>query len=121
MSKKILVIDDEQHWINGIQDILETANYEVISATDGLEGFNKIKQNKPDLVILDVMLPKMDGYKICGLLKADLRYKEIPIILFSARAETDDENIAKTVGADAYLVKFKLTDLLEKVKELLRS
>ncbi|MDP2904979.1 MAG: response regulator, partial [Candidatus Omnitrophota bacterium] len=66
---------------------LQASGYEVISAYDGQEGLEKAKKEKPDLIILDLMLPRMDGYKVCGLLKADSRYSKIPIILFTARAQ----------------------------------
>lgn len=66
------------------------ADYEVVIAYDGQEGLEKAKKEKPDLIILDLMLPKMDGYKVCGLLKADIRYNKIPIIIFTARAQGPD-------------------------------
>jgi adenylate cyclase len=101
---------------------LEAAGYEIISAYDGQEGFEKAKRDKPDLIILDLMLPKMDGYKVCALLKADTRYNKIPIIMFTARAEESDEKLEFEVGADAYITKpFEAEILLGKIKEILRE
>lgn len=88
----------------------------------GLEGLEKVKKEKPDLVILDLMLPKMDGYKVCGLLKADKRYNKIPIIMFTAKAQEEDMKLGKEVGADAYITKpFEPQVLLKKIKELLKE
>jgi len=78
------------------------------------------KKQSPDLMILDLMLPKMDGYRVCGLLKKDVRYSKIPIILFSARAQQEDVKLGEEVGADAYITKpFEPQNLLAKIKELI--
>ena len=79
------------------------------------------EQEKPDLIILDLMLPKMDGYKVCGLLKNDARYARIPIILFTARAQEENVKMAEEVGADAYIMKpFEAQTLLGKIDELIK-
>lgn len=123
MSKKrILLVDDEKDLVETVQFRLEANGYEVISAGDGQEGLSKARSEKPDLIILDLMLPKMDGYKVCGLLKKDARYAQIPIILFTARAQSDDVKMGEEVGADAYITKpFEPQMLLGKVKELLKE
>lgn len=123
MSKKrILLVDDEKDLVETVQFRLEANGYEVISAGDGQEGFNKARSEKPDLIILDLMLPKMDGYKVCGLLKKDTRYATIPVILFTARAQSEDLKMGEEVGADAYITKpFEPQMLLGKVKELLKE
>ncbi len=80
------------------------------------------KGNLPDLVILDLMLPKIDGYKVCRMLKFDEKYKHIPVIMFSARAQETDKKLGEEVGADAYLVKpFEPEVLISKIKELLKE
>ncbi len=121
MSKKrILVVDDEVDLVETLTFRLEANGYEVIKAHDGQVGLDIAKKDKPDLMILDLMLPKMDGYKVCGLLKADARYKKIPIIMFTARAQESDKKIGEEVGADAYITKpFDPQVLLAKIKELL--
>lgn len=122
MPKKILVVDDEADLVSIVKMRLEANNYLVIAAFDGQEGLEKARKEKPDLVILDLMLPKMDGYKVCGLLKADTRYNKIPIIMFTARAEESDEKLGFEVGANAYITKpFEAEILLEKIKELLKE
>jgi len=117
---KILVIDDEVQLVEMVQMRLEAAGYEVVTATDGREGLEKAKSIEPDLILCDVMMPKMDGYKVCGLLKNDSRYSKIPLILFTARAQQDDQNVGDEVGADAYITKpFEPPVLLTKIEELL--
>lgn len=121
-KKKILLVEDERVLIETVTLRLEAAGYEAISAYDGFEGLEKAKKEKPDLIILDLMLPKMDGYKVCGLLKADTRYNKIPIIMFTARAQESDKKMGKEVGADAYITKpFEPEALLEKIRQLLKE
>jgi two-component system, OmpR family, alkaline phosphatase synthesis response regulator PhoP len=119
-KKKILVVDDETKLVMAIRIRLEQAGYEVLAAYDGQEGLEKAKKEKPDLIVLDLMLPKMDGYKVCGLLKTDTRYNKIPVIMFTARAQESDKKMGEEAGADAYITKpFEHQVLLGKIKELL--
>lgn len=121
-KKKILLVEDEKDLVETVTLRLEATGYEVISAYDGFVGLEKAKKEKPDLIILDLMLPKMDGYKICGLLKADTRYNKIPVIMFTARAQEQDKNMGREVGADAYITKpFEPGALLEKIRQLLKE
>src|SRR3989338_49069 len=120
MSKKILVLDDETAITKMVEIRLRAAGYDVVLAHDGQEGLEKAKTENPDLMILDLMLPKMYGFKVCGLLKSDARYKKIPIIIYTARVQDSDQQLGKEVGADAYITKpFDPQVLLGKVKELL--
>ena len=120
--KRILVVDDEEGIITVVKMYLEHHHYEVITASDGQEGLDKAKSDRPDLIILDLMLPRINGYKVCGLLKKDARYAKIPIILFTAKAQEKDIKMGEEVGADAYLIKpFEPNVLLSKVKELLNQ
>jgi adenylate cyclase len=120
MSKRILVVDDEPELADMVKMRLEATGYEVITANDGQEGLDRAKAEKPDLIILDLMLPKIDGYKVCGLLKNDARYSKIPIIIFSARAQQEDVTMGEEVGANAYITKpFEPKVLLSKIGELL--
>jgi len=120
MAKRILIVDDEVQLVEMVKMRLAAAGYETISAYDGQEGFDKAKKYKPDLIILDLMLPKMDGYKVCGLLKNDARYSKIPIIMFTARVQEEDVRLGKDLGAEEYVTKpFDPKILLSKIKELL--
>lgn len=122
MAKRILIVDDEKDLVETLTFRLEANNYEVIKAYDGQDGLEKAKKERPDLIILDLMLPKMDGYKVCALLKFDARYNKIPIILFTARAQESDKKMGGDVGANAYITKpFEPAALLTKITELLKE
>lgn len=84
---------------------LNALGYQVISAYDGQKGLHLARQQQPDLIILDVMLPKMNGYKVCRLLKFDAKYKDIPIIMLTSRESKHNEQIGLDTGADAYVYK----------------
>lgn len=117
---RILVIDDEPDMVSAIKLRLEANGYEVIAGKDGPEGLNKARMEKPDLIILDIMLPKLDGFKVCRMLKYDEKFKNIPVIMFSAKVQKRDIERGKEMGADAYITKpFKADELLAKMKELL--
>jgi len=121
-TAKILVVDDEPDIVRVITKTLEVNGYEVITANDGQEGLEKAKTEKPDLIVLDLMLPKIDGYKVCGLLKKDTRYVKTPIILFTAKAQAKDVKLGEEVGADAYITKpFEAEVLLSKIEELIKE
>lgn len=121
-KKKILLVDDEKDLVEMVSFRLQASGYEIITAYDGQEALEKAKKEKPDLIILDLMLPKMDGYKVCGLLKTDARYNKIPIIMFTAMAQDSDKQMGQEVGADAYITKpFEPQVLLEKIRELLKE
>lgn len=119
-KKKILVVDDNEASRIMLREQLEAHNYEISEAEDGAAGLTKARLTSPDLIILDVMLPKIDGYKVCGLLKADTRYNRIPIIIFTAKIQESDKKLSREMGADAYLPKPFIPDmLLGKICELL--
>ena len=80
-KKKILFVDDEMDLVKLVSSRLLAGGYDVVTARDGREALDKIKKEKPELVILDLMLPKIDGHKVCALIKADTRYKKIPVII----------------------------------------
>lgn len=122
MAKKILVTEDSPTVLEIIKETLKDAGYEVIGAVDGQEALDKARKEGPDLIILDLMLPKIDGYKVCRMLKFDEKYKRIPIVMFTARSDDRDRKLGKEVGADIYLTKpFESQVLLEKIKELLKE
>jgi len=118
--KRILIVDDEEGIVKVVKMYLEHHDYEVITASDGQEGLERAKTEKPDLIVLDLMLPKMDGYKVCGLLKRDTRYAKTPVILFTAKTQEKDVKLGEEVGADAYITKpFEPEVLLSKIEELI--
>jgi DNA-binding response OmpR family regulator len=122
MAQTILAIEDEQDLAKIIQAQISAAKYNVVLAFDGEEGLAKAKELKPDLIVLDLMLPKIDGYRICEFLKADPQYKHIPIIILSARTAKIEQKAGFAAGADAYLIKpYEGEILLAKIKELLKQ
>lgn len=121
MKKKILIIDDDKDFIEIIRRNLEKLGYEVSYAYDGRTGIEKTRRERPDLVILDIMLPEVDGYKVSRLLKFDTKYKDIPIIMFSSRHE-GVPSLSSEVGADAYIAKTAdAKELFEKIESLLKE
>ena len=117
---RILIVEDQAAIINMVKIRLEANNYEVITAENGQEGLEKARKENPSLIILDVMLPIMNGYKVCKLLKADSKYNRIPIIIATARPTHELRKLGKEVGADAFLTKpFEAQVLLLKIRELL--
>jgi DNA-binding response OmpR family regulator len=119
-KKKILVVDDEEDIVATIKMRLEASGFEVITASDGNTAYEKAKAESPDLIILDLMLPGMDGYQVCRLLKFDDYYKRIPIIMLTAQGQKEDREWGQKVGADLYLTKpFEPKELVEKIREFL--
>ncbi|PIR16969.1 MAG: two-component system response regulator [Deltaproteobacteria bacterium CG11_big_fil_rev_8_21_14_0_20_49_13] len=120
MGGKILVVDDDKDLVETITFRLEAAGYEVSSAYDGQEGLEKAMDIKPDLILLDVMMPKMDGYQVCRMLKFDENYKNIPIIMLTVRGQEQDKNTGVDVGANDYITKpFDSKDLLTRIQRIL--
>ncbi len=119
-KNKILVVDDEADLVETLKVRLEVSGYDVLVASDGQQGLKMARTENPDLLILDLMLPKLDGYRVCRMLKFDEKYKDIPIILFSARVQESDVKMGEEQGADAYVTKpFEPKALLAKIDELL--
>lgn len=117
---RILLVDDEPSIIKMVGKRLEVEGFDVVIAMDGQEGLDKARSDKPDLIILDVMLPKLNGYEICSTLKQDAQYRSIPIMLFTAKAQAKDEKLGMECGADAYLHKpFQAQQLLEQIRSLI--
>lgn len=118
MDYTVLVVDDEVSIVNIIEYNLQRDGYKVLKANDGEEGLNLALTKKPDLVILDIMMPKMDGYEVCRRLRAK---SDVPIIMLTARADEVDTVIGLEMGADDYVTKpFKTRELLARVKANLR-
>lgn len=118
---KILVVDDDKHILDLLTYALEREDYSVFTARSGDEAFEKAVNLKPDLIILDVMLPGQDGYSICRALRADERTHSIPVIMLSARGEELDRVLGLELGADDYVTKpFSVRELVARVKARLR-
>jgi len=124
MNKKILVVDDEPHIIKMLKSRLEAHNYQVVIAQDGEECLRRVVSEKPDLIILDIMLPKMDGYSVLVTLKETReltgKIPEIPVIVLTARADQRIRDLVEKEHIQSYIIKpFKAEDLLKKIEDLL--
>lgn len=118
--KKILIVDDEKDIVETLAFMLQAKGFECICAYDGEEGLKLAKDCAPDLIILDVMMPKINGYKICRLLKYDNKYKNIPIIMVTARGQDTDKLIGEETGADEYITKpFEFSDIIDTINRYL--
>ena len=118
--RKILVVDDEVDLVETIRFPLEAEGYTVLVSYNGEDALNQARKEIPDLILLDLMLPKLDGYKICRLLKFDTRYKHIPILMLTAKTQEKDKILGMETGADEYITKpFDIDELLKKVRSYL--
>ncbi len=119
--KKILIVDDEQDIVESLKFVLETADFTCYCAYNGEDGLRLAKELVPDLIILDVMMPKINGFKISRLLKYDTKYKNIPILMVTARTQEEDKLIGEETGADEYITKpFELDEVVKKVEQYLK-
>ncbi len=118
MSEKILVVEDEPTLVETLEYNLSRQDYEVITAMDGLEALDLARREQPDLVVLDLMLPTIDGIEVCRLLRQEMN---VPILMLTARDEEVDKVVGLEVGADDYMTKpFSMRELMARVKALLR-
>ena len=117
-SEKILIIEDEENILEAVKYTLTQEGYDVFTSVDGEDGLEKAQEIKPDLVLLDVMLPKMDGFEVCRILRKDL---EMPVFMISAKAEEIDRVVGLEMGADDYITKpFSMRELVVRVRNSLR-
>jgi len=118
--KRILVVDDEIYIVHILEFSLTMEGYTVLTASDGEEALKMIEQERPDLVVLDIMMPKLDGYEVCRRLRQDEQFGNLPVILLSAKGRPVDRDAGLQAGADDYIAKpFSPRRLLEKIRELL--
>jgi len=119
MAKQILVVDDDPDITTLLQARLQANGYHVTTAGDGTSALKKIRESAPDLIILDMMMPDIQGSTLCSSLKADDKYQFIPVIILTARNNEYDRELVRTIKADAYFSKpFDPEKLLKKIKDL---
>ena len=117
---RILLVDDEPSIVKMVGKRLEIEGFEVLVAVDGQDGLAKARAENPALIVLDLMLPKLNGYEVCSKLKQDARYRHIPIVIFSGKGQDTDVQHGYDCGADAYVTKGDgKTALIQKIKALL--
>jgi two-component system, cell cycle response regulator DivK len=122
MSKRILIVEDQEDNRAILRDVLSTAGYELIEATNGQEGVELAQQERPDLILMDIQLPVIDGYEATRRIKGDAALGAIPIIAVTSYALSGDEAKARSAGCDGYVTKpFSPRQLLAKLREYLPS
>ena len=118
--KKILVVDDDRNVLFLVSELLARDNYEVIQASDGLTALSQIRELLPDLAVLDVMMPGLDGFELCRRIKNDPLTMDIKVIMVTAKTSGKDIETGISAGADHYITKpFKIAELSDKIKELI--
>ena len=121
-KKNVLVVDDDPLVVKILKQPLERAGYDVNVARQGLEALQKVKEKRPDLIILDILMPLMDGFKVARFLKFDKRFKDIPIIVLTSRATEGERKMGEKVGANEYLYKpFRLPHVMDVVNRYLNG
>lgn len=119
---KILIIEDDNFLLSMYATKFEKENFEVLSAEDGEKGVRKALKDQPDLILLDIILPKMDGFEVLKKLKSQKETKDIPVILLTNLSQRDDSKKGLSLGADDYLIKahFMPSEIVDKVKKYLQ-
>ena len=122
-NKKILVIEDEATLQKALNEVLSNEGYKVVSSLDGLKGLELAQEEKPDLILLDIILPKMDGFEVLKRIKKDDKISQIPVIILTNLSDISDIQKALDLGATTYLVKadFHIEDVLKKIEKILNS
>ncbi len=122
--QKILIVDDEplmRQLVEQTLEGLEECGVELLSAEDGVSAVDIIKRERPDIVFLDVMMPKMNGFEVCNIIKRDLALRDVYVIMLTAKGQEFDKQKAKEVGADSYITKpFKIDEIYDKAIEVLK-
>lgn len=122
MGRKILVVDDEPYILRALDYVLKKERYEVTTAVDGEEALKRIEECRPDLILLDIMMPKIDGYELTRTLKSNTGTKDIYIILLTAKGQEEDHKKGIELGAEEYLTKpFSPSGLVKRLNEIFKE
>ena len=117
MATKILIVDDRPETLSELVEKLKTLEYDVIFAADGVEALQKARQEKPALIILDVMMPRLDGFQAARMIKFDKQLKKTPVLLLTVRTRPTDRDAGLKMGADEYITKpFEAEQLIERIR-----
>lgn len=122
VNKKILIADDNENIRDALTYLLEDEGYELLLAKDGADTLRKVRERKPDILFLDIMMPEINGYDVCRTIKNDPDLKSIYVIMLTAKGQVAEQERGKEVGADEYIVKpFSPMEILARVKSLLQN
>ena len=120
-TKRVLIADDETDIVETLKFMLEAEGFEVLTAYDGEEALKTARTAFPDIILLDVMMPKINGYKVSRLLKFDKKFQDIPILMITARSQKEDQIIGEETGADEYITKpFEITNVIDLINKYLQ-
>lgn len=120
MSKKVLLVDDEPNIVAALEFLLEKNGYDVKVAANGVEAIAQLDAFRPDLVLLDVMVPKLSGYEVCQRMRAEPKWRDIKIVMLSAKGREVEVNKGMSLGADLYVTKpFSSAELVATIQQLL--
>lgn len=121
-SRRVMVVDDEPFILRSLVYVLKKEGYDVASAEDGNDALLQVRESRPEILFLDVMMPKMDGFELCRIIKSDPELREIYVILLTAKGQAKDRESAAQAGADEYITKpFRPSLVIEKVRALLAA
>jgi len=121
-SRRVMVVDDEPFILRSLVYVLKKEGYDVASAEDGNDALLQLRESRPEILFLDVMMPKMDGFELCRIIKSDPELREIYVILLTAKGQAKDRESAAQAGADEYITKpFRPSLVIEKVRALLAA
>ena len=122
MTKTVLIADDEVDIVETVKFMLEAEDFNVLTAYDGEEALKIARESTPDIILLDVMMPKINGYKVSRLLKFDKKFQNIPILMVTARSQEEDKLIGEETGADEYITKpFEIMDIIALINKYLNK
>jgi len=120
MTKSVLIVDDESYIVTSLSFVMKSAGFEVASASDGEEALEKVAAMVPDLIILDVMMPKLDGFEVCRVIRENPAWNSVRIIMLTAKGRDSEREKGLALGADDYLTKpFSTRDILQRAQEIL--
>ena len=121
MSARVLIADDDTDIVETLKFMLEAEGFEVLTAYDGEEALKTARTAFPDIILLDVMMPKINGYKVSRLLKFDKKFQDIPILMITARSQIEDQLIGEETGADEYITKpFEISNVIDLINKYLQ-
>ncbi|EZQ01661.1 MULTISPECIES: twitching motility response regulator PilG [unclassified Acinetobacter] len=119
---KVMVIDDSKTIRRTAETLLQREGYDVVTAVDGFEALSKIAETRPDIIFVDIMMPRLDGYQTCALLKNSQNFQHIPVVMLSSKDGMFDQAKGRVVGSDEYLTKpFSKDELLNAIRKLVAS
>lgn len=120
-TKTVLIADDEVDIVETVKFMLESEGFDVLTAFDGEEALKIARTAIPDIILLDVMMPKINGYKVSRLLKFDKKFQNIPILMITARSQEEDRSIGEETGADEYITKpFEISEVIDLINKYLQ-